>query len=223
MFKIQINYSLNKKKYNSYSEEIEQLVPAYSKVLDVGCTTGKLARALKNKGCAVHGIDIDDASLKRASKYCQKTYRVDVDNLNLLDRELKNEKYDAITFGDILEHLKYPGILLYHLRKYLNPNGLVAASIPNSAFIWTRIRFFLGNFAYSNKGGLMDEDHLRFFSFKTARVLFEDAHYKVLDIHGSSQGIVNPKFWFVKCLAKIVPALFAIHIIILARSEGKNR
>lgn len=215
MLKDKIDYSVNEKKYNSYSREIERLVPAKSKVLDIGCTTGKLAQALKAKGCTVTGIDIDDASLKKASKYCEKVIKIDVDDLELFNKKLKDEKFDVITLGDILEHLKYPGVLLSHLRKYLNPDGVIVSSIPNSAFIWMRVRFLLGNFTYSKNGGLMDEDHLRFFSFNTVKTLFKNSDFNVCDIYGVS--VVKSKYVFLKYLAKIFPTLFAIHILIVAK------
>lgn len=199
--------------------DVEKMVPDNCRVLDIGCATGKFARVLKKKGCAVVGVDIDKTALNLAAKYCEKTIQVDLDDLVSLDKKLKGEKFDCISFGDILEHIKYPGVLLYHLKKYLKPQGLVLASIPNSAFIWLRIRFSLGNFDYMPEGGLMDEDHIRFFSFKTARILFEDAQYKVLKIQGSSHGIVNKKFWFIKYFAKIAPTLFAIHVIVLGQNK----
>jgi SAM-dependent methyltransferase len=222
MFKKQNDYSINKDKMGGAyvsNSDIEMLVPSNCNVLDIGCTTGKLAKFLKKRGCKVTGVDIDDGALLEAKKHCIKTYKIDLDDLDSIDRKLKGQKYDCITMGDILEHIKYPGILLYHLKKYLKPKGTVIASIPNSAFVWMRFRFLFGNFDYSNKGGLMDEDHLRFFSFKTAKILFEDAHYNILSLKESSHGIVNPAFGFIKYLAKIFPTLFAIHIIVLAQNK----
>jgi len=214
-----IDYSRNKQKYNSYSVEIENLIPPASKVLDVGCTTGMLAKALRKKNAEVFGIDIDSASLKEASKYCKRVYLIDVDDLGDLDKKLKGEKFDAIALGDILEHLKYPAVLLRHLNKYLKPNGKIIAKIPNSAFIWLRFRFFFGNFSYQKGGGLMDEDHIRFFSFNSAKQLFLDSGYETQQIAGSSSAIVDPKYFLVKYLAKAMPSLFAVHIVIEAKRK----
>lgn len=227
MFKNKINYSQNKNKYDSYSREIVGLVPSGSRVLDVGCTTGKLAKALKSKKCRTVGIDIDESSLKVASKFCEEALKVDVDDLGNFDKQLKGMIFDAVALGDILEHLKHPGAFLFNLHKYLKPSSIVIASIPNAAFIWARIRFMLGNFTYTKNGGLMDEDHLHFFSFNTAKQLFSDAGYEVSTLKGSSHGIVNPKFAFIKLLARIAPTLFAIHIMVVAKpcpkqEKGKN-
>lgn len=221
MFKKKLDYSVNEKKYGGECPEIEKATPARSAVLDLGCSTGKLARALKRKRCKVTGVDIDGASLRQAAKYCEKTYKIDLDHLNSFDDKLKGREFDVITAGDIFEHIKYPGVLLYHLKKYLNPDGVIITTIPNSGFIWLRLRFLFGNFFYNQGGGLMDEDHLRFFSFKSIRRLFEEAGYKLVDFRGSNHGIVNPNYWPVKIFAKIWPTLFSIHVFVVAKAQKK--
>lgn len=192
-------------------------MPTNSYVLDIGCTTGGLAKALKKKRCRVVGIDIDQASLKVAAKFCEKVYRVDVDNLKDFDLKLKGKRFDAIAIGDLLEHLKHPGVFLFHLKKYLSKDGVIIAKIPNSAFIWLRVRFLLGNFTYQKGGGLMDEDHLRFFSFKSAKQLFLDDDYKIEKVTSSNEAIQSKRLILFKPLGKIWPSLFAIHMVIVAK------
>ena len=206
-------------KYDSYNSEIAVLVPPGSKVLDVGCNTGKLAQALKRKNCEVTGIDLDDKLLKIARKHCTKTVKADIEDRTKLKASLKRTNFDAIILGDVVEHLKRPGEMLVALKPYLKDNGVIICSTPNSAFIWMRVRFLLGDFSYTENGGLMDIDHLRFFSFATTRELFESCGYKVMLVKPSSHGITNWKFFFLKALARIVPSLFAIHILIVAKKS----
>ena len=214
-----MDYSKNKSKYDSTNKEIERAVTPGSKVLDIGCTTGKLAKALKKKKCQVTGIDIDQTSLSLARKYCQNTILVDVEDRKVLAKKLRGEKFDVVVLGDVLEHLKYPEELLVALKKHLKQNSFIISSIPNSAFIWMRMKFLLGNFNYSKNGGLMDEDHLRFYSFQTAQALFERSGYKIISVKPSSHGINNPKYFAIKALAKIFPSIFAIHILIQAQKK----
>jgi len=217
MFKVKEGYKDNKKKYEGgYNKVIFSLVPSKTRVLDIGCSTGTLARVLtKGKKCLVTGIDIDDNSLKKASRYCDRVFKCDLDDLVKLDTVLAEESFDVITLGDVIEHLKYPGLLLNTLKKHLRKDGIIVASVPNSAFILLRIKFLFGDFSYSQKGGLMDEDHLRFFNIKTAKLLFKETGYKVEKAFGVN--IVKKKFWFLKPLGKLLPSLFAIHIIITAK------
>lgn len=216
MLKTKINYDSNFQKYGGYSNSIANLVAPNSHVLDIGCSTGKLAQVLKNKNCKVFGVDIDRESLKKANEYCYKTLPCDLDDTEELKKIIKNETFDAITMGDIIEHIKYPGVLLANLKPFLSNKGKIIASIPNSAFILCRMKFLFGNFNYNKKGGLMDEDHLRFFSFKTAKNLFQDSGYQIQRFFGTCS--VKNRFLFLRPLAKIYPKLFALHIIIAAKN-----
>ncbi len=206
-------------KYDSTNEEIERLVPPRAKVLDIGCTTGKMAKNLNKKDCTVVGIDIDKESLKIARKHCFKTICIDLDDSDLLSKSLGREQFDIIILGDVIEHLKQPGKLLKVLRKNIGKDSLVICSVPNSAFIWMRARFMLGKLDYSKHGGLMDEGHLRFFSFKTAKNLFRESGFRICYTKPSSHGINSWIFYPIKLLAQIIPTVFAIHILIIAQKS----
>ena len=64
------DYTENEKKYGGFSPEIEKIVKRNSNILDIGCSTGELAKALSKKGCTVVGLDIDLNSLQKAKHYC---------------------------------------------------------------------------------------------------------------------------------------------------------
>jgi SAM-dependent methyltransferase len=56
---------------NRPTTKVFHLVPAGSRVLDVGCATGYLALALRDrKGCRVTGIEIDPEAARRAASAC---------------------------------------------------------------------------------------------------------------------------------------------------------
>jgi len=98
--------------------------------------------------------------------------------------ELENQKFDAIFFNDVLEHLVDPEEALLACKKLLSENGRVIASIPNIRWypvILSLLRY--KDFKYE-LAGVMDETHLRFFTAKSMRRLFEDSGYSVLKIEG---------------------------------------
>ena len=206
-------------KYGGYNQEILKIVPGNSKVLDIGCSTGVLAKLLKNeKKCSIVGVDFDQKSLSIAKKNCLNVYCIDLDNAKDMRKYIRNTQFDVITIGDVLEHLKHPGVLLRELRRYLKPNGVLITSLPNSAFISMRAKFLFGDFNYNKNGGLMDADHLRFFSFDTAKLLFNESGYKITQIRGIN--IVRKRFWFLKPLSIIFPTLFSIQMLITAKKNN---
>jgi hypothetical protein len=52
--------------------------------------------------------------------------------------------------------------------------------LPNVLYWKNRLKLFFGHFHYSPAGGLMDIDHLRFYTFASAAHLLEAAGYEIV-------------------------------------------
>ncbi len=150
------------------------------RVLDVGCEIGHLAKRLKEElDCFVVGIEIDKRAAEIARKFYDEVIIADVEEITEIN--YSDNYFDAIILADILEHLKRPDMLLMKLRRYLKPEGRVVASIPNVGRLEIRLKLLFGKFEYQ-ESGILDKTHLRFFTLKTARELFEKAGYKVVQV-----------------------------------------
>jgi SAM-dependent methyltransferase len=77
---------------------------------------------------------------------------------------------DAIVLGDVLEHLAAPACLLRALLPSLRRDGRVLISVPNVAHWWLRLSLLVGRFEYKDRG-LLDRDHLRFFTARSLNQL----------------------------------------------------
>ncbi|MDI6604607.1 MAG: glycosyltransferase [Thermoanaerobacteraceae bacterium] len=162
--------------------EILTKVPLEAKhVLDVGCGAGALGLELKNRrNTEVVGIEINKDISKIAEKNLDKVITTDVENLDL---EYPECYFDVIILGDVLEHLKEPWLLLEKLKKYLNENGLIIASIPNINHISIILKLLTGDFNYED-AGLLDKTHLRFFTKNTILKMFERSGLSILNMEG---------------------------------------
>lgn len=143
-------------------------------VLDVGCNYGLLGKKLLEKQVITDGVDINKNALSKAKMFYRSTFLRDLYKPSL---KIKNKKYDYIIFSDILEHLPRPDLLLKDSKKYLNKNGKIIVSIPNIARLEIRIKLFFGIFNYSP--GILSQDHLRFFTKKSAIDMLINCGYKV--------------------------------------------
>jgi O-antigen biosynthesis protein len=76
--------------------------------------------------------------------------------------------FDVVLAADVLEHLREPAEVLQTLRGAMKPNGLCVVSLPNVAHVSVRFMLLQGLFRYSETG-LLDESHLRFFTFESAQ------------------------------------------------------
>lgn len=150
-------------------------------VLDVGCGTGALSEAIQNKGYKVWGIELNKEAAEIATKRITKVINLDLRDTALIRAEIKDMLFDYLVFADILEHLYDPLRVLKEYLAFLKTGGFVLVSLPNTVAWINRIMFLLGRFEYTETG-IMDNDHIRFFTFKTAKILVKSAGCSVVKV-----------------------------------------
>src|SRR5262249_44590338 len=104
-------------------------VPAGARsVLDVGCARGATAELLRKAGVErVVGIEPDASEADEARLHCDLV----IDRpLERVGEEFPGE-FDAVLFGDVLEHLSDPSDALARVRPWLSSAGVVAATVPH--------------------------------------------------------------------------------------------
>ncbi|WP_339757403.1 class I SAM-dependent methyltransferase [uncultured Winogradskyella sp.] len=172
--------------YNFPRPEMLKLLQKTAKrVLDVGCGQGTFAVQIKDYNNAeVWGIEYMPEEGEVAKKVLDKIFIGAVeDYIN----ELPDNFFDAIYFNDVLEHLAYPDDVLRDLKPKLVKNGLIISSIPNIRYF--RVMKMLvadGNWDYADHG-VMDKTHLRWFTKKSIRKMYEGLGYEVISNDG-----INP-------------------------------
>jgi SAM-dependent methyltransferase len=154
------------------------LVEPGSRVLEFGCSTGYMSKVLHDRlGATVVGVELNAEAAELAKAECDRVLVGDAEELDL-EAELGSERFDAILFADVLEHLREPAALLKRVRPLLAEGGVVVASIPNIAHASVRLALLGGSFRYRDQG-LLDETHLRFFTREGVEDLFESSGYVV--------------------------------------------
>lgn len=154
--------------------ELRELVPATARrVLDVGCGGGALGGALKrDRDIEVVGLEGFADAAERARERLDDVVCADLDALEELP--FPDGSFDAMVFGDVLEHLRDPHRLLRTLRPYLAPGGVIICSIPNVRH-WSVLFPLLvqDRWTYED-AGLLDRTHVHFFTLdEFARMLDE--------------------------------------------------
>jgi glycosyltransferase involved in cell wall biosynthesis/protein-L-isoaspartate O-methyltransferase len=164
-------YSEKFSAYSSHQRIVDRVAPG-SKVLDVGCAGGYVARALAAKGCTVIGVDAH--SDPGAAAACTRFYEADLDGGEWAPEE---RGFDHILFCDVLEHLNDTSILR-RAKEWLAPGGKVLASTGNVALWFMRLQLLTGRFRYVPRG-ILDETHVRLYTRDTFRELIGDAGFNV--------------------------------------------
>lgn len=145
--------------------------------MDFGCSTGYFGSLIKQaKNNQVYGVEISE-DLHEARNVLDGVYSFDLDGE--WPPEVYERKYDYLFFGDVLEHLKEPGLVLEKCKTLLKPNGLIFISTPNIAHISIRLELMGGNFDYEPMG-ILDNTHLKYFTKKSLEKMVSDAGYKTV-------------------------------------------
>ena len=79
-----------------------------------------------------------------------------------------------LIFADVLEHLTNPWEVVRVAKKHLHPEGSIIASIPNVMHIDTIYHLAIKGYWPYRERGIHDKTHLRFFTWKNIRELFEN-------------------------------------------------
>ncbi len=134
-------------------------------VLAVGRASGSMARALRDKGCAVTGIDPAPADLHDGVPIAAGAF-------------------DYVLLLDVIEHARSPEAVVDALRTSAGAHDTtVIVSTANVAFFIPRLMLLLGYFHYSARG-ILDVTHTRLFTFRTLQDLFEQAGYRIEEVRG---------------------------------------
>ena len=129
---------------------------------------------------------------------------------NVEKEGLGKEKYDAVIFSDVLEHLNNGGKVFRQSRDILTCRGKVILSLPNVAYFENRLRLFMGNWDYTDDG-ILDRTHIRFYTLETARDLIADAGFTIVEMEPEIPIIHSVwKRNLFSFLSRNFPSLFAI-------------
>jgi 2-polyprenyl-3-methyl-5-hydroxy-6-metoxy-1,4-benzoquinol methylase len=157
--------------------ELLALVPVSARrVLDIGCGAGQLGRHLKvRQPVEVIGIELDTDAARVAVEHLD---RVLVGNVEVMELSFAERSLDAVICGDVLEHLRQPATLLRRINAWLRPDGRLIASIPNVRHHSVVRSVLGGNWTYEC-AGLLDRDHVRFFTGRAIHQLFADTGFTI--------------------------------------------
>lgn len=158
------------------------------RVLDVGCGAGILGRTVLGQRPNLEWWGIETVSLI-AEKARDNLFRVmegDIETLILTEEE--HGLFDCLIYSDLLEHLYDPWSVLKSHLKVLKPKGYVLCSIPNIQNWSIIMNLVRGDWPYASEG-ILDNDHVRFFTLKTAQQLFLSEGLEILDVFGRVYGV----------------------------------
>ncbi len=150
-------------------------------VLDAGCYCGQ---SLLYWGPNSEGIEIRDHAVRFLKSLNKTIHQLNIED-EFLDPEVK--KFDVVYSNNLIEHLVSPHLFLARAYSILKPGGILAIGHPVIPPLIFRKLWRL--FGYP---GWLGEEHITFFTPKTAKFTLERAGFKVKEQYCPKIGQINP-------------------------------
>jgi len=171
-------YQLKADPYSSHAVILSRLGEGRGRrALDVGAADGFLAELLTRQGWQVTALERDPAQAAKARGRCHEVIVADLDGA----APRLQGVFDAIVYGDVVEHLSDPLPVVVALDRSLAGDGRVIVSVPNVAHVWVRLSLALGRWNYADRG-ILDRTHLRFFTKRSFLAFLRDAGLDVEEL-----------------------------------------
>ncbi len=145
-------------------------------VFELGCGSGGILLALKNRGAIVTGVDLDDGAIEFGKQYVNNLYSGDA--YDFLDRM----SFDLIILSNVLEHLHDPVKFLIQLSNSITYSETkVVIDVPN----------LMGAHSYGdNFNKFLHIAHIWYFTPATLSSLLELAGFKIDFIFDRGSGLM---------------------------------
>jgi len=182
------------------------------KVLDLASGEGAVSEYLKNLGCDVTAFDISKEALRKAEKRGIKTVQGNVEET----LPFKNGSFDAIFWGDNVEHLFLPAKTLKEIYRILRTNGRIIISCPNMGYWRYRLYYLYKGMIPQTEWYNADSwewEHIRFFNMQIMNEFLKSHNFRMKNFFGVSSRRLD------KPLLNLFPQLFGMIMVI----EGSKK
>jgi SAM-dependent methyltransferase len=161
-------------------------VPAGARVLDLGCGTGELLAALKDRQWIRTGLDISATGIAEGRRSHPDITFIEADATGDLSGHIAPGSFDVVVSTETLEHVTLPRLFLKNAYQALKPGGRLVLSVPYNGYVKQLAVAVLGRTdGYYNP--LWDWGHIKFYSVDTMSTLLWEAGFDDLEYQGAGR------------------------------------
>lgn len=181
-------------------------------ILEIGCSRGYFLRYLIQQGYSTFGIEPGPDAGRAEIAIQKRIFR------GWAEKYAPTEKFKAIFFLDVLEHIPNPHDLLKQVHSWLADDGIIVIMVPN--FWLQRIRVVFARFGLRPfKIVLSAGNHINHFTPRTlkrllamtgfARIVIENSPADLQYIRGLPKywSAMKRTYWFISAIIKKITGL----------------
>ena len=148
----------------------------FGRLLDVGCSSGKLLWLAKRHGWSVYGVELnrDTAQIANDNGLC-------VSVGELASASYSPAFFDAIHLGDVIEHVQDPEGLLSQVSALLKSDGVIVLVTPNHDAIFPLLTLWLHRVFKIPWSHPTPPYHLQQYSERSLDKLLQKLNLKVIE------------------------------------------
>jgi 2-polyprenyl-3-methyl-5-hydroxy-6-metoxy-1,4-benzoquinol methylase len=169
--------------YGSASSDavLDLLVHEPKFVLDVGCSIGDFAAAIKTRfpRSRVWGIEPNRHAADMASRRIDRVLCQSIEEVDWEQEGVQRGDIDTVVLCDVLEHIYDPWKTLLTFRNLVSPTAQLLLSIPNVRNA-PLIQDLISGYWRYRKAGLLDITHIRFFTRQDMYRMFYQTGFRVM-------------------------------------------
>jgi SAM-dependent methyltransferase len=139
-------------------------------LLDLGCWVGFLLAEARERGWNTVGVEPSEFG----STYARERLGLEVIRADLLAAPLPPASFDAVTLGDVIEHLTVPAEALDRIRSLLAPGGVIWLALPDAG---SRVARAMGRRWWS-----VIPTHVQYFTRGSIAALLSRTGFEVLEV-----------------------------------------
>jgi SAM-dependent methyltransferase len=113
---------------------LRRVLPGAGTVLEIGCGTGYVLRALNNAGYVVTGSELFPRGIEHARARVPAGTFVQLDARNIPYRE----EFDVVAAFDVLEHIPDDQQVMREMALAAKPGGGVLITVPQHPWMWSK-------------------------------------------------------------------------------------
>ncbi len=151
-------------------KRIEAHAPRRGRLLDLGCWVGFLLAEARERGWSTVGVEPSAFG----ARFARERLGGEVIEADLFSADLPKREFDAVTLGDVIEHLPRPGDGLDRIRELLADGGVVWLALPDAGSLAARV---LGRRWWS-----VIPTHLQYFTRQSIAALLERKGFELLEV-----------------------------------------
>ncbi len=194
--------------------------------LDIGAGEGFLLNEAKVNGCEVTGLDFSDFGVNKFFPYLMSDHiKGDVFD-SLLNLISLGKKFSVCASTNVLEHVLNPNLFLQQIKQLLEPDGIIAITVPND---YSDIQLLAKKEGYiDNEFWFVPPDHLNYFNTDSLVGFITSKNFEIIDafsdfpidlflLHSGSNYIADKKNGYEANRARMQ------HDILLAGKNGLDK